>query len=269
MTRATDDVRDHDALEHGARVGLVAYGVVHLLIAWITVQLAWGGGGEEANESGALQELAEKPLGGTLLWILAIGLAALTLWQLATAIWGFRHEDGLERTGHRVAAVGRGVVYAVLGYSAVRTATGSGGGGGDSSQEGMTARLLGAPAGPWLVGLVGLAIAAVGVHLVWRGVTQGFTVDLRTDALSGRTEKPVLVTGTVGHVAKGAAIAVVGGLFLWAAATYDPDKAGGLDDALGTVRDQPFGPYLLTAIALGLLAFGLYCFAWARYVRQR
>jgi hypothetical protein len=265
---ATQDVRNHDALENSARVGLVGYGVVHVLIAWITVQLAWGGSSEEASESGALQELAEKPLGGTLLWIVAAGLAALTLWQLATAIWGFRTEDGAERARHCVAAVGRGVVYAVLAFSAARTATGSGGGG-DSSQEGMTARLMGAPAGPWLVGAVGLGIAAVGVYLVWRGISQGFTVDLRTDALAGRTEKPVMVTGTVGHVAKGAAIAVVGVLFLWAAATYDPEKAGGLDDALSTLRDQPYGPYLLTAIALGLLAFGLYCFAWARYVRQR
>ncbi len=266
---ATQDVRNQDALEHGARVGLVGYGVVHLLIAWITLQLAWGGGGEEASESGALQEVAQQPLGGTLLWIVAIGLAALTLWQLATAIWGFRHEDGMERTRHRVAAVGRGVVYAVLAYSAVRTSTSGSGGGGDSSQEGLTARLLGAPGGPWLVGAVAVAIMAVGVYLVWRGLSGGFTVDLRTGALSGRTEKPVMVTGTVGHVAKGAAITIVGGLFAWAAATYDPEKAGGLDDALSTVRDQPYGPYLLTAIALGLAAFGLYCFAWARYVRQR
>jgi len=264
----TQDVRDHDALEHSARVGLVGYGVVHVLVAWITVQLAWGGSSEEASETGALQELAEKPLGGTLLWVVAAGLAALTLWQLATAIWGFRHEDGLERTRHRLAAVGRGVVYAVLAYSAGRTATGSSGGG-DSSQEGMTATLMGAPGGPWLVGAVGLGIGVVGVYLVWRGLTQSFTVDLRTDALAGPTKKPVIVTGMVGHVAKGAAITVVGGLFLWAAATYDPEKAGGLDDALTTLRDEPFGPYLLTAIALGLLAYGVYCFAWARYVRQR
>lgn len=264
----TEDVRDHDALEHGARVGLIAYGVVHVIIAWITVQLAWGGGGEEASESGAMQELAEKPLGTFLLWVVVLGLVALTLWQLATAVWGFRSEDGMERTRHRLAALGRGVVYVVLAFTAGRTATGSGGGG-DSSQEGMTAKLMGAPAGPWLVGAVGLGIAVVGVYLIWRGVTQGFTVDLRTDALAGRTEKPVIVTGTVGHVAKGVAITVVGGLFLWAAATYDPEKAGGLDDALTTLRDQPFGPYLLTAVALGLLAYGVYCFAWARYVRQR
>ncbi len=265
---ATQDVRDHDALEHGARVGLIAYGVVHVIVAWITVQLAWGGGGEEASESGAMQELAEKPLGTFLLWVVVLGLVALTLWQLATAIWGFRSEDGVERARHRLAALGRGVVYAVLGYTAGRTATGSSSGG-DSSQEGMTATLMSAPAGQWLVGAVGLGIAVVGVYLIWRGVTQGFTVDLRTDALAGHTEKPVIVTGTVGHVAKGAAITIVGGLFLWAAATYDPEKAGGLDDALTTLREQPFGPYLLTAVALGLLAYGVYCFAWARYVRQR
>ena len=78
-----------------------------------------------------------------------------------------------------------------------------------------------------------------------------------------------MAVGRFGYVAKGIAIGAVGVLFGWAALSYDPGKAGGLDDALKTVRDQPFGPYLLSLVALGLAAFGLFCFAWARYARTR
>ena len=59
-------------------VGLIAYGVVHILIGWIALQIAWfGGGGEEASQKGALAQIAGGPFGATLLWITVIGLFAL------------------------------------------------------------------------------------------------------------------------------------------------------------------------------------------------
>lgn len=74
--------------------------------------------------------------------------------------------------------------------------------------------------------------------------------------------------GQAGYVAKGVSLGIVGGLSVLAAWTYDPQKAGGLDTALQTLLDQPLGPYLLTLVALGIAAFGAYCFAWARYPRE-
>ena len=79
-----DQAGHSDSLEHLARVGLIAYGLVHVLIGWLAIQLAWfGGGGESADQSGALSTLAENPFGGPLLWVLGIGLFALALWQAA------------------------------------------------------------------------------------------------------------------------------------------------------------------------------------------
>src|SRR5215218_9204290 len=89
-------VGDGDGLEHLARVGLIAYGVVHLLVAWLALQLAWGGGGESADQSGAMSTLAEQPFGKPLLWVIAVGLIALALWQLAEVL---RHRAGLHATG--------------------------------------------------------------------------------------------------------------------------------------------------------------------------
>lgn len=263
------DVKHNDLLKRGARVGLIAYGVVHLVIAWISLQVAWSGGGD-ASAGGALKRLADQPFGRTMLWISVIGLIALTVWQLATALWGYQSEDGAKRVRKRLSSTGRAIVYGALAYSAIKIVSGSGSSSGsDSKEEGLTAHLLSAPAGRILVAAVGLAILAVAGSMIRRGVTDGFTHDLESGATTGQSASTVLTLGRFGYVAKGIAVGVVGILFGWAAVSYDPDKAGGLDDALKTVRDQPFGPYLLTFVALGLAAFGLFCFVWARYARTR
>jgi hypothetical protein len=266
--RVGQQARHSTLMRGGARVGLVSFGVVHLLIAWIAIRVAWFGSGD-ASSGGALRELADKPLGGTLLWIAAAGLVMLAVWQLMTAAWGFQSEtDGKKRTYKRLSAVGRAIVYSVLALSAARVASGSGSSG-DSKEEGLTADLMSAPAGRILVAAVGVGILVVAARHIHRGLSDTFTHDLEAPATSGSTGTAVLVAGRVGYVAKGVAIGVVGVLFGWAAISYDPDKAGGLDDALSTLREQPYGPYLLTLVAAGLAAFGLFCFAWARYVRTR
>jgi hypothetical protein len=270
VSAAGNQARHSDSMKAAARVGLVAFGLVHLLIAWIALQIAWGGGGGNADSQGALSTVAKEPYGEALLWIVAAGLAALAVWQVMTAVWGHRDEsDEKHRTFKRLAAIGRAIVYAAIGFSAARTATGSGGKSQDQKGEGLTADLLGAPAGRILVAAIGVAILVIAVRHVHRGLSDNFTHDLEGAATSGSSGSAVLVLGRVGYVGKGAAIGVVGVLFGWAAVAYDPDKAGGLDDALKTVRDQPYGPYLLTFVAIGLAAFGLFCFAWAKDVKTR
>src|SRR6476619_4166149 len=81
-TGAARGAGDSDTLENLARIGLIAYGVVHLLIAWLAIQLAWfGGGGKSADQSGAMSTLADSPVGKPLLWLIAVGLIALAVWQ--------------------------------------------------------------------------------------------------------------------------------------------------------------------------------------------
>lgn len=270
LTGKGQRVRHSDALKKGARVGLVAYGVVHLVIAWIALQIAWSGGGD-ASGGGAMKKLAAQPLGTALLWITAGGLLALAAWQLMTAIWGYQTEhDDKKRAMKRLSSAGRVLAYLVLAWTALKVVTGSGGSsGGNSGDEGLTAKLMGASGGRLLVAAVGAGILVVAFRQVRRGLTDRFTHDLEPGATSGDAGSAVLLMGRAGYVAKGTAIGIVGLLFGWAAITYDPDKAGGLDDALQKLRDEPFGPILLTLVALGFVAFGGFCFAWARYPRTR
>lgn len=269
---AGKSAQQHPAMKALVSIGIVAFGLVHLVVGWIALQIAWGGSGsgDSASKNGALAQLAKTPVGTPLLWVLGIGLIALALWQLMEAAWGFGHvEQGRKRTVKRLAALGKTVVFAGLAVAAIKIAVdgagkASGGSSGDKAEQGMTAKLLAAPFGRILVVVVGLAIIGAGIASIVKGVKKKF-VD---DDLAGSVSPAVERLGQAGFIAKGAATAVIGGLFGWAALSYDPQKAGGLDDALRTLRDAPAGSVLLTLVALGFVCFGIYCFFWARSPRR-
>ena len=260
-------------LDRGIRGGIVTYGVMHLLIALIAFQMVLGqGGGETASGSGAFTELAESGFGRVVLWVMVLGFLMLVVWQGIEAAIGHRQEEGGTRTGKRVASAAKAVVYAVLGVSAATTALGSsggsGGGSGGSSPDSLTARLMSAPGGQVLVVLVGLGIVGVGGALAYRGIKEKFTDHLDAGATQGERRGPIVLLGKVGYLAKGVALAAVGVLVVVAGLRHEAKRSGGLDAALRELLQQPFGGWLVGAVALGLAAFGLYCFAWARHLRR-
>jgi hypothetical protein len=253
-----------DLLDHAVRIGLICYGVVHLLVAWLAAQLALGSGEGSASSQGALSQLAEQPFGSVLLWVVAFGFFALVVWQLVEAAVGHRDEDGKARVAKRLGSGLKVVLYGALGVSALQVATGAGSGGGGTDT--MTARLMRLPFGSVLVAAVGIAVIGFAVRLAYKGLSEEFTERLDVDGHTGTSGRAFVTFGKVGYVSKGVALTVVGGLFVWAAVAHDPDKSGGLDQALRTVLHQPYGPALLLAIAAGIACFGVYCFAWARHL---
>jgi hypothetical protein len=272
IARSAGRAGNSDALENLARIGLSAYGVVHLLIAWIALQLAWGGGnGRSADQSGAMATLAQQPLGRPLLWIAGLGLIALALWQAAEVL-RYRSDwsgsAGSKQQKKALAASGKAlikaVIYVVLAVLAIRFATGSGRSSSQQQQK-TTAGVMAWPGGRWLIGIAGLVLIGVGVYHVVKGVTKRFLdqIDLSEASRSART----LITrvGQVGFPGKGVALGVVGGLLVYAALTFDPQKASGLDGAMRTLLDAPFGQALLTLVAAGIAAYGVFCLARARY----
>lgn len=250
-------------LDRGVRLGLVCYGLMHLLIGYLAVRLALGDGAGSASSKGAFQQLAQHTPGVVTLSVVGAGFAVLVVWQGLEAAVGRRDDDGWARVGKRLVSAGKAVVYAVLGTSAIKTAFGSSGG---QRTKGMTARVMALPAGPVLVGAVGVAVLVVAGFLVFRGWSEGFRSKLEAPGQTGYDGKLYVTLGKIGHLAKGAAFAVVGALFVYAAVTHDPQESGGLDVALRKVLHQPFGSPLLVVIALGLGCYGLFCFAWARHL---
>jgi hypothetical protein len=254
--KSAESARQSRLYDVSITVGLIAYGAVHLLVAWIALQLAWGRPSEEASEEGALKQLADEPLGGVLLWAVAIGLFALVIWRILELAYG---NLDLEK---KLSATGRAIVYLALGISAIRVAVGTGGST-TGSQRSLSARLMENGAGRALIVIVGLVIITIGVRQLYKAATKKFTEDL-----TGGVSDTTVLLGRIGYAAKGVAFFIVGALFGWAAIDYDPQKAGGLDTALHTIKEQPFGAILLSLMALGIASFGVYCFAWSRNAKR-
>lgn len=257
--RAARRLSDHPWLERLARVGHAGSGLIHLVIGWIALQVALGGSSENADQGGALEVLREGPLGAALLWFCVVGLAALALFQLLEGIVG-----GGEPSD-RAKALGRGVLYGALGLTAFTVARGGSGDSEESTSE-ITATLMSAPAGQLLVAAVGLGIVAGGGYHLYKGLTRKFTEDLVSTG-GGDLGRGVEVAGMVGYAAKGVALLIVGGLFVLAAWQSDPEEAGGLDTALRSLADTAPGTVLLVVVALGLVLYGVYSFARARFAR--
>ncbi len=229
------------------------------------MQVAFGQGNEKADQRGAFQALAEQPFGKALLWVLVVGFVAVALWRFEQAIWGFSYESDRTTNIRKRAVSGfKVVVFSVLAVLAGRTAAGSGGGGG--GQQTATAGVLGLPGGQFIVGAVGLGIVAVGGAKIYQGWKKKFRNDM--DMPSDQSARTVAErTGQVGFIAKGIAVALIGVLVVIAAIRFRPEEASGLDAALKGLASQPFGPYLLLAVALGLACYGVFCFFDARYHR--
>jgi hypothetical protein len=245
-----------------ARVGYAASALVHLLLGYLAIRVAVTHSGE-TDQAGALAEVAKVPGGTILLWVIVAGLFALGLWLIVQAVLGVGSASK-KRWIRSLAAAGKAAAYIALGITALTIALGQNADSGDSAQQ-ASATILSLPGGQLLLGLVGVIALGIGGYFVFKGVTRKFEEDLTIPA--GRAGKTVRTLGIVGYVAKGIAVAVAGILLIVAAVTLDPESSTGLDGALKSLAELPFGAVILVAVGLGLIAYGGYTFVRARYAR--
>ena len=262
------EARDHPVLEWMAKLGTAIYGVVYVVVGWLAVQVALGDSAGKASGEGALREIAQKPFGEVVLWVACAGFAALAVWTACEAVAGHDDKDGAKLLRSRLASAGRAIVFAILGVLSFQTVTGSSSGG-RSSEDTYTAKLLQLPFGPALVVALGAAIVGYGIYSVYEGLSDKWRKQLEPEGRTGDVGTAITVLARTGYPSRGGAFAVIGGLFIWAGFTHDANKSGGLDQALLTLRDAPFGKFLLIAIAVGLACFGAFNVAKAWYLRQR
>ncbi len=254
-----------------ARGGLSARGVVYILIAALAAQIAAGRQGNTADQKGALQQVSEQPFGRVALILLALGFAGYAAWRLLTMVTGDPAVHGgaeAKQAVQRVAAGVQGAIYAALCVSTIAILAGSGGGASAGEKPaGVTSRLMALPAGRVLVVAIGIGVLVGGMATVWWALRHGFEKALALGPLSPSARRWVVRLGVIGHVSRGVVLVLVGISVVKAAADYDAAQAKGLDDALRSLADHPFGTVLLLLTAAGLLAFGLFSFVEARYRR--
>lgn len=270
---SADSVR-HDVRRHGhnaasadwlgwlARAGLVARGVVYLIIGVLALKLALDEGGKATNQQGALKTIADQSFGKLLLIAMALGLAGYALWRLLRAAVGHGAEQE-DSGGDRVAALASGIAYAVLCFTAIKILTGRSTGSGTPKEA--TGGVLDWSGGPVLVAIAGLVLIGVAAYQAYKGLKKKFLEDAKTSEMSPGVEKGYTWLGVFGHVARAVVFALIGYGLIKAAIDYDPDKAVGLDGALRELARASYGPVLLAIVAAGLIGFAAYSIADARY----
>ncbi len=250
------------------RFGYAAKGVVYAIVGILAFQVAIGSGGRTTGSSGALQSVANQPFGQILLGAIAIGLVGYVVWRFAEAIYDPENK-GTDAKGiaTRIGYVVSGILYGFLAFTAVQIITGNGGGGG-SSTESFTARLMSQPFGQWLVGIVGIITIAAGFEQLQRAYTASFQKKFKMGEMSPTEQTWATRLGRFGLAARGVVWTMIGIFFIVAAYQAQPQEAEGLAQVLQTLTQQPFGPWLLGIVALGLIAYGIFMEIQARYRRM-
>jgi Domain of Unknown Function (DUF1206) len=251
-------------VEWAGRVGHVAKGVSYCLVAVLALQVAFGDRRQPRDREGVLREVAAGSFGTAVLVLLALGFFAYAFWQFVRTLLD-RSEEGSDAKGlaERAHYGVVGVVYAASGIAAVTLALGSHSGAGNEKAE--TAKVLDWPFGRWLVAVAGLGLVGYGIYNLYQATTKKFREDLRESEMGRAMRSGAVRLGVFGHAARGVVFAMVGFFFTKAAVEYDPDEAVGIDGALAKLAAESYGTWLLSAVALGLLAYGLFCLLQARY----
>jgi hypothetical protein len=261
--RAARSAGNNRHLKTLARVGYAVNGLLHGMIGAIAISLAVGSGGESADQSGALGEVASSPGGIFVIWAIVIGLAALGIWQVLQAFL-VPGDDPKKVWAHRLKEIGKGVAYLFVAGTALTVAL-SGSADSSGSTASASETVLELPGGPVLLMIAGIAVLAIGAYFVYKGIAKKFTEDLAVPG--GTVGEATVALGVFGYVAKGVAVGVVGILVIVAGFTVDPSESTGLDGALRSLVELPFGVVILVAVGLGLIAYGVYCLFRARFAR--
>jgi hypothetical protein len=252
-------------IERLARVGFAAKAVLYSVVGVLALRAAMGNGGRPIGSRGALSTLVRQDFGALMLLVIGAGLFGYAAWRLAEAILDpERRGHGAKGVALRASFVARGVFHAALGVQAIRLAIGSAGKEGEATEQ-WTARVLEAPLGSWLVVATGLSVAGYGLYQLYRAWAAKLSKQLDLSRLSREAGSWLIKVCRMGIGARGVVFAVIGAYLARAGYAHNANKAADTGEALGAIGRQPFGEWMLGAIAVGLIAYGAYEVVQARY----
>ncbi len=247
------------------RLGYAVKGIVYVMMGILALVAERGYRKHSTDTHGAIAAIGDAPFGRFVLVIIAIGLFGYAAWRLVSAATDAeRKGDDPTGAAQRIGAAGRGLAYAALGVWTIRYLTHKQRAGGDAPRS-LTSRVLELPAGKWIVIAFGLSMIGYALYQLYRAISEKFLKHLSLAGTDQRTRTLVSVAGKFGIIARGAVFGMIGMLFIKAGRTYNPSKAGGIHDSLVAIAQEPWGRILYFLVALGLVGFGLFQIATARF----
>jgi Domain of Unknown Function (DUF1206) len=250
------------------RVGYAAKGAVYALVGLLALAVVAGmGGGRLTDTAGSLRTVADQPFGAVWLGVIGVGLVIYGLWE---AVEGLVDTHGKGRSAVSIAGrlftAGKGLIYAALGWRALRMAIGDGvAAGGSDGSEKVSRETLQLPFGEWLLWVVALGVMAYGGWQVWNAIRGKLGEDLDAGEVRRAAGPLAVYVSRAGIAARGVTLTIIGIAFARAATTHDASEASGLGESLGFLLRGPFGSWALGLIAAGLICYGAYQVLHARY----
>ncbi|MBD2679347.1 DUF1206 domain-containing protein [Nostoc sp. FACHB-857] len=261
------EVASHLWVERLARLGYAAKGLVYFIVGLLAAQAAFGSGGKTTDTSGALETIVIQPFGKFLLCIVTLGLIGYALWGFVQTILDPEH-SGQQMNGKRIAQrlgyAFSAIAYLSLAATSIKLIIGSSSGNSDSVED-WTVYFLNKPFGRWLVLLLGLTVVAVGISFLYQAYKGKFRRHFKLYQMSRTEQMWAMRLGRFGIAARGIVFGIIGIFMIVAAIQLDGTQARGLGGALASLAQQPFGPWILGVVALGLIAYGIYSVIEARY----
>jgi hypothetical protein len=245
------------------RAGMATRGALYLVVGWLAIRVASGDTGQRADQKGALSTVARQPLGRVLVLALAAGFLAYASWRAIEAVLDPEDKGVLKRIGY----AGRSILYIGFFVTALSIAFHGPQKAGSNQQQDWTAKLLGWPFGQAIVVAIGLVVIGIGIWNGYRAVSKKYRKELKSYEMSDAERPWVFRLAVAGLLGRMAAYLVSGGFLVRAAVRFDPHDGVGLDGSLHRLAAAPHGPWLLVFVAAGLILFGIYQLALARYRR--
>jgi hypothetical protein len=254
---AIRDVTLSPFMQTMTRVSYAVRGCIYILVSVLALQIIFGIRSVPASQQGAITLIANQPFGMVLLWLVLAGTIGYSLWGLARAVLARSNRgDGLKGALHRI-----GFLISALGYASLAIFTYGYLAGASHSSQGLQDFIktgMQLPFGRWLIAILGVITLTAGIHQIYQGFTATFDRQFQIHALTRKQVRLTTQIGQWGTMARGVVFSVTGILIIVSAYRANSSQPVGMDAALMTLLRQPHGSWLLTAVAVGLMAFGFY-----------
>ncbi len=253
-----------DKIKKVKQFGFYSKGLVYALMGILAAIVAFGLGGDIKGKSGVVQFLDDLPGGVILTSIVALGLFAYSLWRFYEAAFDPHDEDG-KRIGPRIQFAYSGIFYAVIAFSFAQPLLSNRGSSDDDSKKAALSQLLEKEWGIWAVWIIAIAM---GLNAIWQcylGFSGKYMKQIDENLDNKQELALVKRSGRFGYLARGVVFGIISFFLIRVSLAHNANAFKGTEGALQYLLSIPYGRFLMGAVALGLIGFGIFCFMVARH----